>query len=150
MHKNKRPFAGVLAFVDVPSDKAPSGAHGHRVILTKRAARASMSSLVGMGLNYKPELNGHDRRQKVGVITRAKLVGNAIHVWGYVYVSDFPELAVLDSAGLGMSYELLDAHVVDMRQPVWTISSATFSGAALLEAARAAYTQTTFVWGEQP
>ncbi len=36
-HPNRMPFAGVLTFIDMPSDKAPSGARGHRVLLTKEA-----------------------------------------------------------------------------------------------------------------
>ena len=31
-HPNRIPFEGVLTVVDVASDRAPSGARGHRVI----------------------------------------------------------------------------------------------------------------------
>ena len=37
-HPNRLPFEGVLTLVDVASDKAPSGARGHRVVLTREAA----------------------------------------------------------------------------------------------------------------
>ncbi len=37
-HPNRLAFEGCLTLVDVPSDKAPSGARGHRVVLTKAAA----------------------------------------------------------------------------------------------------------------
>jgi len=39
----------VLTTVDVASDKSPSGARGHRVLLTRRAAEAAIPSLMGMG-----------------------------------------------------------------------------------------------------
>src|ERR1700691_4989787 len=39
-HPNRLPFEGVLTLVDVASDRAPSGARGHRVMLTKAAAEA--------------------------------------------------------------------------------------------------------------
>ena len=32
-HPNRVPFEGILTMVDEASDKAPSGARGHRVIL---------------------------------------------------------------------------------------------------------------------
>lgn len=32
-HLNRRHFRGVLTLVDVPSDRPPSGARGHRVML---------------------------------------------------------------------------------------------------------------------
>src|SRR5258706_8737395 len=35
-HPNRLPFEGVLTLLDVPSDKAPSGARGHRVVLTRQ------------------------------------------------------------------------------------------------------------------
>ena len=43
-------FEGVLTLVDVASDKTPSGAKGHRVVLTKAAAEAAMPSLPDMAV----------------------------------------------------------------------------------------------------
>ncbi|MGB8762103.1 MAG: hypothetical protein WCD01_14470, partial [Candidatus Sulfotelmatobacter sp.] len=40
-HPNRRAFQGVLTMVDVPSEHAPSGAKGHLVVLTRRAAEAA-------------------------------------------------------------------------------------------------------------
>ena len=42
---------------------------------------------------------------------------------------------------MGMSYELADAHVADMRASVWTLTRATFTGAAILLRDKAAYQQ---------
>ena len=39
-HPNRVGFRGVLTLVDAVSDKAPAGARGHRVLLTKKAAEA--------------------------------------------------------------------------------------------------------------
>ena len=52
-HPNRLPFEGVLTLVDVASDKAPSGARGHRVVLTREAAEAALPSLMGMAVDYK-------------------------------------------------------------------------------------------------
>ena len=91
-HPNRAGFRGVLTMVDVASDKSPSGARGHRVLLTRRAAEAAIPSLMGMGLDYSPALDRHDARRKIGVITRAEIVGRAIEVGGFLYAKDFPEI----------------------------------------------------------
>jgi hypothetical protein len=74
-HPNRLPFEGVLTLVDVASDKAPSGARGHRVILSRAAAEAALPSLLGMAVDYKSGWDGHDARQKCGIITSAEALG---------------------------------------------------------------------------
>ena len=147
-HPNRIPFEGVLTLVDEPSDKAPSGARGHRVLLTRAAAMAALPSLLGMAVDYRPEWDGHDARRKCGLITEADVKGNRLCVSGYLYGRDFPEVAeqMRKAKGgvMGMSYELADAHVADMRAAVWTLTRATFTGAAILLREKAAYQNTTF------
>jgi hypothetical protein len=91
-HPNRAAFRGVLTVVDVPSQKAPSGSKGHRVVLTKGAAEAALPSLLGMALDYAPSFDRHDVRRKVGVITSAEVVGRSLEVAGYLYGKDFPEI----------------------------------------------------------
>ena len=147
-HPNRLPFEGVLTLVDVASDKAPSGARGHRVILTKVAAEAALPSLLGMAVDFKTGWDGHDARQKCGIITAASVNGCLLRVSGYVFARDFPELETQmqksGDAGLGMSYELADAHVADMQASVWVLTKATFTGAAILLREKAAYRSTSF------
>lgn len=146
-HPNRLPFEGVLTLVDVASDKAPSGARGHRVVLTRAAAEEALPSLLGMAVDYKAGWDGHDARQKCGVITSAELEGKKLMVSGYVFARDFPEIEVKAATGaveLGMSYELADAHVADMRASIWTLTKATFTGAAILLREKAAYKSTSF------
>src|ERR1700683_1148621 len=91
-HPNRTAFSGVLTMVDVPSERAPSGAKGHLVMLTRRAAEAALPSLLGMALDYSPALDRHDVRCKVGVITRAEIVGRNVELGGYLFARDFPEI----------------------------------------------------------
>src|ERR1700761_9331849 len=90
-HPNRLPFEGVLTLVDVASDRAPSGARGHRVVLTRAAAEAALPSLLGMAVDYKSPQpaqrpgdpasagwDGHDARQKCGIITTAELDGRRL------------------------------------------------------------------------
>ena len=145
-HPNRLPFEGVLTLVDVASDKAPSGARGHRVVLTRAAAEAALPSLLGMAVDYKAGWDGHDARQKCGIITAAEVDGKRLTVSGYLFARDFPEMEskIQVEGAMGMSYELADAHVADMRAPVWTLTRATFTGAAILLREKAAYRSTSF------
>ena len=145
-HPNRLPFEGVLTLVDVPSDKAPSGSRGHRVVLTREAAETALPSLLGMAVDYKAGWDGHDARQKCGIITAAEIEGNKLTVAGYLFARDFPEMEgkIQNDGLMGMSYELADAHVADMQASVWALTRATFTGAAILLREKAAYRGTSF------
>ena len=150
-HPNRLPFEGCLTLVDVPSDKAPSGARGHRVVLTREAAETALPSLLGMAVDYKAGWDGHDARQKCGIITSAHLEEGKLLVGGFLFARDFPEMeakvggvAAGADCAMGMSYELADAHVADMRDAVWRLTRATFTGAAILLRDKAAYRATSF------
>ena len=147
-HPNRVAFEGVLTVVNAASDKAPSGARGHRVILTREAAEKALPSLLGMAVDYRPGWDGHDARRKIGLLTEADVVGSRLMVRGYLYARDFPEVALAIVAHapekLGMSYELADARVEDMRAEVWKLTRVTFTGAAILLREKAAYRGTSF------
>jgi hypothetical protein len=215
-HPNRAEFRGVLTVVDAPSERAPSGAKGHRVILTRGAAESALPSLLGMALDYAPSFDRHDQRRKVGVITRAEIVGRNLEVGGFVYAKDFPEIVeeitrsgrqlsgngrsilshsqkpdrdgardgtsvfegegarLRDSlasaveriralaadvrgnvvalhanaeGGLGMSYELANVVLADVRARVWVLTKVTFTGAAILRRSKAAYEETWIALG---
>lgn len=145
-HPNRRTFSGVLTTVDKPSDKSPKGADGRRVILTHTAAKAALSGLVGQAIDFKANWDGHDARQKCGIITHAELKGKEVHVSGFIYKKDFPD--VIDKletgAEMGMSYELANCHVADIGAKVWTLTRVNFTGAAILLRNLAAYKSTSF------
>jgi len=147
-HPNRVPFEGVLTLVNAASDKAPAGARGHRVMLTHAAAEKALPSLLGMAVDYRPGWDGHDARRKIGLLTEADLVGQRLVVRGYLYARDFPEVAGAIQAqspeSMGMSYELADARVEDMRAEVWKLTRVTFTGAAILLRDKAAYRATSF------
>ena len=110
-----------------------------------------MPSLLGMAVDYKAGWDGHDARQKCGIITSAHLDGCKLLVSGFLFARDFPEMeakvggvAAGADCAMGMSYELADAHVADMRDVVWRLTRATFTGAAILLRDKAAYRATSF------
>lgn len=150
-HPNRVPFEGVLTVVNVASDKAPAGARGHRVMLTRAAAEKALASLLGMAVDYRPGWDGHDARRKIGILTEADVMGQRLVVRGYLYARDFPDVAraiQLSAAenpdAMGMSYELADARVEDMRAEIWKLTRVTFTGAAILLREKAAYRATSF------
>ena len=147
-HPNRVDFEGVLTVVNTPSDKAPAGARGHRVILTREAAEKALPSLLGMAVDYRPGWDGHDAKRKIGLITEANVVGKQLAVRGYLYARDFPEVAAAIATkardSMGMSYELADARVEDIHADIWKLTRVTFTGAAILLREKAAYRDTSF------
>lgn len=197
-HPNRAAFRGVLTVVDAPSQRAPSGSGGRRVVLTRKAAEDALPSLIGMALDYAPSFDRHDVRRKVGVITSADVVGQNLEVGGYLYAKDFPDIvaevakcgrqaadgpltegvrlraslaAAVErirslaasmrsgseramptalraetsgphSSELGMSFEVTEVVPADKRAKVWKLDKVTFTGAAILRKAKAAYQDT--------
>ena len=155
-HPNRLPFHGVLTLVGIASQRSPSGARGHRVMLTRGAADQALPSLLGMALDYEPALSGHDARRKIGVITRADIVPmpqsktstftGQVAIGGYLYAHDFPdvvgEMRALPEGTLGMSYEIANITVPNQDAAIWAVTSFTFTGAAVLRCDKAAYPQT--------
>jgi hypothetical protein len=108
--------------VSTPSDRAPFGARGHRVLLTRTAAEAALPSLLGMALDFTASFDGHDARRKIGIITSVEISdchperaafaregsgraesrrcakgahpnsSAAILVHGYIFARDFPDV----------------------------------------------------------
>ena len=151
-HPNRLPFRGVLTLVGTASQHSPSGAQGHRVLLSAKATEAALPSLLGMALDYSPAMDGHDAQRKIGIITDAEIepvagsqAAKQLVVGGFLYARDFPEVTHEIQAGhgvLGMSYEIADAWVPDTSAAIWNIAKFTFTGAAVLRRDKAAYPQT--------
>ncbi len=148
-HPNRLPFLGVLGFVDELSDKAPSGARGHKILLERKAAVEALGSIVGMGLCRRLDNEGHDEQRKIGIILKARMMGNRIVVRGILYGRDCPkDVEEIRKGNFGMSFEIGDARVADMRQEVWRLNRINFTGAAVLLAEKAAYKKTRFWVGK--
>ena len=144
------PFEGCLTLVDVASDRAPSGARGHRVVLTRAAAEVALAQPARHGRRLQsrlgrprrtPEVRHHHRRPQ--------LDDKRLMVAGYLFARDFPEM----EAALSMQSKGGDGHELrarrrprsrHARQSIWTLTRATFTGAAILLRDKAAYRATSF------
>jgi hypothetical protein len=142
-HPNRMPFSGVLTRIDEPSDAAPEGSGGKRIMLTMAAAQGALDSLLE-GVNFN--LEGHSPREKVGVIYGSEIVGNEIRISGIIYAADFPEIAATIKANkhnLGLSFEARDLFTPDPNADPVHISDLSFTGAAILLKNAAAYKTTS-------
>jgi hypothetical protein len=145
-------FSGVLAQVDRESDRAPIGSAGRRVLLTSDAALRALPSLIGAPVSYWANGEGHHPSWKkraaaaIGTVTEARVTDGEIRVAGCL--GALPPEAVEEMRRrvpqLGMSYELTDCAVEDMRASVWRLTEVTFDGAAIVLRERAAYRGTSF------
>lgn len=144
-HPNRMPFSGILTRIGVPSDEAPHGTDGKRIILTHDAVENALSSLLGMAVDLAPEMKSHDVQNKIGVITGAHIDGDALMCEGFIYAADFPKEALrihLDQADLGFSFEALNLSVESLDDDPLVVKSLCFTGAAILMKNSAAYTTT--------
>jgi hypothetical protein len=144
-HPNRMPFSGVLTFVDTPSDMAVGGAGGKRTYLPRAVAEVALPTLLGMAIDFTPNLDGHDAQNKIGLITSADIVGDEIRIGGFFYAADFPqECARIKSEkeDLGFSYEIR-AQTREMGGDLLQIVSGVFTGAAVLKKNKAAYQSTS-------
>ena len=142
-HPNKMKFRGVLVRLDEASTKPPNGSGGHKILVSTDVAKRRLSTLIGMGLNYSPDLDTHAQRRKVGVIDKAWIDGKDLKVEGHIWKHDFPEAEKdLKQSGLGMSMELGDVRVDNPHADVWALDDFQFLGATILWRDSAAYNRT--------
>lgn len=145
-HPNRMPFSGVLVHLDQPSDAAPHGSKGKLVMMSRAAAEAALPSLLGMAVDITPDFDGHDAQAKIGVITGATIEGSDLRIEGFVYAADFPEEAAFIKANknnLGFSFEAQDIRVECLDSDPLVITACVFTGAAILEKVKAAFTTTS-------
>lgn len=144
-HPNRMPFSGILTRVDEPSDNPPGGATGKCVYIPSKVAEAGLSTLMGMGVDCTEDFSAHDNKFKIGVITEATVSGNAVHIAGFLYASDFPEECARireEKSKLGFSYECQVA-ISDRDADPWVVDRIVFTGAAILYKDKAAYRTTS-------
>ena len=142
-HPNKMKFRGVLVRLDEASTKPPNGSGGHKIMVSTDVAKRRLGTLIGMGLNYSPDLDTHAQRRKVGVIDKAWIDGKDLKVEGHIWKHDFPEAEKdLKQSGLGMSMELGDVRVDNPHADVWALDDFQFLGATILWRDSAAYNRT--------
>jgi hypothetical protein len=148
--ENRVPWRGVLCTIDSPSQRAPGGSQGHRVIVTRQAAERALPSLIGAPLNASSDgsFGDHDRSQPIGAVTQAYIQGGSLWVEGILYGRNFPNIVATikrHKDQLGLSYEITGVEVEDERAPIWRLTACTFTGLACLKQSAAAYGNATSI-----
>jgi hypothetical protein len=139
------PFSGILTRVDEPSDNPVGGTDNKHVYIPKEVAEEALHTLLGMAVDFTDHLDGHDPQQKIGLITEAWIEGSAVHISGFFWGGDFPmQVKAIQGAkgSLGFSYEA-EARVRSLDDDPLVVESLAFTGAAVLQKDKAAYTTTS-------
>jgi hypothetical protein len=135
-HPNRREFSGVLTLLETPSDRPPQGSRRHPVVISRLAAERSLETLLLMGVS-----EGH-YQAKCGVITSVRIDGDELCVAGHLFERDCPEIVkqlAASSEDFGLSYEITECFVEDIRSRVWRILDCFFTGVAIVPKKKAAY-----------
>lgn len=152
-HPNKMPFSGILTYFDVPSDEAPHGSGGRKVLIPSEVGVPALSSIEGMAVNFVRGRE-HAPQSKIGIITSAAVGdptehGTPVYVEGFIYANDFPDDALeikMSQSSLGFSYETTNTLLMDglyNGEPVAIVTDVIFTGASILTASDGAYTKTS-------
>ncbi|WP_051949296.1 DUF6582 domain-containing protein [Methylosinus sp. PW1] len=144
-HPNFKPFEGVLFKIDTPSDGPPGGARGRRIIISKAVAEAAIPTILRMGVNLAPRMDGHDPQKKLGLVSEAFVDGSDFRIKGGLYAEDFPkEYAEIKAAQKELGFSLEACRFRGKVEGEFLrITALTFSGAAILKAKDAAYKSTS-------
>lgn len=109
-------FEGKLFRINTISLKSPGGARGHRVQFNEEASKSICKQL--------PECwvaDGHislGSGKKFGIVTESFIENEEVRFKGHS-ISDEINIAASDGK-YGSSIEVSNAHMEDMRNPVWT------------------------------
>ena len=135
-------FAGCLLRIGEPSDTAPSGAIGHRVMIPHHVIARHKQELLGCPVKVG---YGHIGAIEAGRIEDVEVQGSRLLVYGSVDLVHPLSLIEAEDKALGMSYEISKVHVQDMRCLIWTLLDFRFTGSLVLPADKAAYKSTQFL-----
>jgi hypothetical protein len=146
--ENRTKITGVLHTVDRPSVKAPHGSDGRQVLIPKAVAEQALPSLVGAPINTSTDLQDHDRTRTCGVVTRAFIEDDNVHIEGILFKRNWPQTvaAIQRNKGqLGLSYEITGVKIRSEDEPVWTLDEYTYTGCSILDKNAAAYGHATSI-----
>jgi hypothetical protein len=146
--ENRTKITGVLHTVDRPSVKSPHGADGRPVLIPKAVAEQALPSLVGAPINTSTDLQDHDRTRPCGVVTRAFIDGDNVHIEGVLFKLNLPQTveAIQRNKGqLGLSYEITGVKIRSEDEKVWTVDEYTYTGCSILDKNAAAYGHATSI-----
>jgi hypothetical protein len=141
-------FEGVLFTLHKPSKVAPSGAMGHKVLLSEQAIQCGLEQLPGTPLFSSICLTTHDRSDGaiIGRITKAFIVGDMFCISGTIDSYRSRLRLSASEEPFGLSYDLESVQVIDSRALIYTVGDAIFVGATVLYQRVAAHREDCLFW----
>ena len=155
-HCNKLPFKGTVMKLDTPSEGSPHNTCQivKPIMLSKKEAMNSANTMSFMGIDCiwaddsedtSDDMTGHDARFKIGVISSCYVEGSELKVEGFIYASDFPDIADYikqNKSEMGFSVEML-CRAEELDDYI-NVTDVEFTGVAMLFKDCAAY-QSTYI-----
>jgi hypothetical protein len=120
-------------------EKAERGVRAERALGI--SAERSAQRVLAHASSWKYSLSAVAREARAIAATIRKLRGGRT-ILSEVDPSTRAEAGQLSSGELGMSYEVTDVEVADMKASIWMLKRVTFTGAAILRRNKAAYRDT--------
>ena len=155
-HCNKLPFKGTVMKLDTPSEGSPHNTCQivKPIMLSKKEAMNSANTMCFMGIDCvwdddgedtSDDMTGHDARFKIGVISSCYVEGSELKIEGFIYASDFPDIADYikqNKSEMGFSVEML-CRAEELDDYI-NVTDVEFTGVAMLFKDCAAY-QSTYI-----
>ena len=155
-HCNKLPFKGTIMKLDTPSEGSPHNSCQivKPIMLSKKEAMKSANTMCFMGIDCvwdddgedtSDDMTGHDARFKIGVISSCYVEGSELKIEGFIYASDFPDIADYikqNKSEMGFSVEML-CRAEELDDYI-NVTDVEFTGVAMLFKDCAAY-QSTYI-----
>lgn len=108
-----------MCHLDKPSHLAPSGARGHRLILSPSIANKLSVSAIGKPIWTRHI--GYPEQREIGRITECRVIEGKVTVSGVSPEIDLETVQASAAPDFGMSLEIGQAKVSNMLSEVWIV-----------------------------
>jgi hypothetical protein len=132
-------FEGTLFKIGKPSNGPIKGAEHHRVVLVDSAILNALKQLPGTPLFGSPCLSTH-KHEQIGIIQDTYISRGEFCIKGVVF-NDSQLLSILKASAepLGLSFDAVNAKVLDKRDSIFVVYDINFIGATVLYQRSAAH-----------
>ena len=151
-HSNKMKFTATVMYLDQYSDGVPDGSVWEKILLEKSECEKSLETMNLMGINCvwdeygkaNWQFDGHDPRNKIGVVENTYIEGNELKIDGIIYKRDFYDISqfirnTMESMGFSIEASFNDW---EETEEGLIIRDVEFTGVSMLFKNCAAYSDT--------
>lgn len=150
-HPNKMKFTATVMYLDKYSDGVPDGSW-NKILLEKSECEKSLETMNLMGVNCvwdewgkaNWQFDGHDPKNKIGVVENTYIEGNELKIDGIIYKRDFSDISQFirnAMESMGFSIEAAYSDWEETEEGI-IIRDVEFTGVSMLFKNCAAYSDT--------